>query len=130
MFRRNDADPLVASDHPAAEPYSWPLAHNVRPASQSLGASGCTDCHTADSPFFFGMVEAAGPLHTQEAATTASHKLQKLDRGYTRLFGWSFTYRPLFKIVGFCASGLVLAVLLVYGFAGLGALCRWAGQKE
>ena len=31
---------LVKDDHEAAEPYKWPIAHDVRPASQSLDLTG------------------------------------------------------------------------------------------
>ncbi|MEW6357886.1 MAG: cytochrome b/b6 domain-containing protein [Planctomycetota bacterium] len=36
-------------------PIDRPFAHNVRFAAQSLGASGCTDCHRTDSPFFLSI---------------------------------------------------------------------------
>jgi len=130
MFRRGDTGTLVASDHPAAEPYYWPIAHNVRPASQSLGMTSCADCHAADAPFFFGIIEATGPLRTAEITATVAYELQEIDPTVTRLFGWTFRFRPLLKTVGFCASALVFAVLLLYGLAGLRVLCRRLGQRE
>jgi len=59
---------VVDIQHTAAQPYSWPLAHDVRGAGQSLGARQCTDCHASDSPFFFGEVAldtGAGVMITQ-----------------------------------------------------------------
>jgi len=75
MFRRTDTGMLAASDHPAAEPYSWPMAHDVRPAVQSLGAKSCTECHAKDTPFFFGVVTAVGPLKTEIVAVTPVREL-------------------------------------------------------
>ena len=40
----------------AAAPYTWPMAHDVRPARQALGAKGCTDCHSPDSAVQYGKV--------------------------------------------------------------------------
>ena len=56
LYRLDDAGKLSSQEHPAARPYLWPIAHDVRPAAQSLGVRGCEDCHSTDSPFFFGKV--------------------------------------------------------------------------
>jgi len=128
-FSRGPGGALVASDHAAAEPYFWPIAHNVRPAAQSLGAKYCTDCHAADAPFFFGTVKSAGPLRTDDAVTLVRYEVAGLDPLATRLFGWSFTFRPLLKTIGFLASALVLAILLAYGLPGLRQLCKRLGQR-
>ncbi len=45
-----------------AEPYLWPIAHDVRPAAQSLGVRRCEDCHSTGSPFFFGKVLVDSPV--------------------------------------------------------------------
>ncbi|MBN1570192.1 MAG: hypothetical protein JXA73_20290 [Acidobacteria bacterium] len=34
----------------------YKFSHDVTPAKAALGSSGCTDCHSANSPFFFGAV--------------------------------------------------------------------------
>ncbi|MCX7017333.1 MAG: hypothetical protein NTW86_33015 [Candidatus Sumerlaeota bacterium] len=55
------------TNSPEAEfprPYSWPIAHDVRPAGQSLGARGCQECHAMDAPFFFSLVASVGPTMT------------------------------------------------------------------
>jgi hypothetical protein len=52
-------------DHPAAEPYLWPIAHNVRPAAQSLGARRCEDCHSPGAPFFFGRIAVDTPVENR-----------------------------------------------------------------
>jgi hypothetical protein len=40
----------------------WPIAHDVRPAAQSLGVRNCEDCHSPDLPFFFGKVQVDSPI--------------------------------------------------------------------
>ncbi|MCH8859440.1 MAG: hypothetical protein IID54_07685, partial [Proteobacteria bacterium] len=62
LYELNDSGELKSGDHPAAAPYSWPIAHDVRPAAQSLGANGCRECHSAGAPFFDATVAAASPV--------------------------------------------------------------------
>ncbi len=64
MFRLGNDGKLAAKSDAAAEPVTWPLAHNVRPAQQSLGWKGCTDCHSGGSDFFFTKLRGTGPLLT------------------------------------------------------------------
>ncbi len=52
-------------DHPAAKPYLWSIAHNVRPAAQSLGARRCEDCHSPGAPFFFGKIAVDTPVENR-----------------------------------------------------------------
>lgn len=67
LFNLDDSGQLQQQEHPAAQPYLWPIAHNVRPAAQALGVRYCTDCHATDAPFFFGDVKVDTPLvKTQE----------------------------------------------------------------
>ena len=73
-----------ANAHPAvaqlARRLSWTISHGVEPASQALGANGCTDCHAADSHFFFGpvMLDPFG----EDAAPVTTPMHEKL--GYSR----------------------------------------------
>lgn len=120
---------LAVQSHASAEPYAWAIGHDVRPAGQSLGAKGCTECHAQDAPFFFGEVQVANPLCTDTTATVKMASLEGQDINYAKMFGWSFTFRPLFKYAGFAGSALVLGVMLSYGLLGLGALCRFFGRK-
>jgi Cytochrome c3 len=57
----------AASQPAAVEPYLWPLAHDVRPARQALGARGCTECHAEDAALFFGASAPGGgpPMHAR-----------------------------------------------------------------
>jgi hypothetical protein len=44
----------------------WPIAHNVRPAAQSLGARACEDCHSPEAPFFKGLVCVDSPVQAKD----------------------------------------------------------------
>jgi hypothetical protein len=115
MFTLGAGGAVVASDNKAADAYSWPMAHGVRPAPQALGAGGCTDCHSTDSAFMFGKVTGSGPLLTQTVAVKSMHELQGLDADFHRTFGMTFLYRPMFKCVLFSAALLMGILLSAYG---------------
>jgi hypothetical protein len=107
---------------------AWPIAHDVRPAARSLGSGGCTDCHTSDSPVFFGQVVAESPADLGEPAVIPMYTLLGKDPTELKAWGMSYTFRPFFKVVGFATAGLIGAVLLVYLLTGLAALARWAAK--
>ncbi|MBX3421893.1 MAG: hypothetical protein KF752_10110 [Pirellulaceae bacterium] len=94
----------------AAQPYAWPVAHAVRPARQSLGASGCTQCHSDDSKFFFAEVTPVGTLPDQVTEPLKVHRLQQVDVQRLRNWNQLFAGRDLFKIVGLLSLALTLAV--------------------
>ena len=114
-----------AASDAAAAPVTWPLAHNVRPVQQSLGWNGCTDCHTADSKFFFKTAAGTGPLLTKNVASKSATAFMGVGGLFHRVFGLTFAVRPFFKIVlalTILATGAVLVVffLVVAGkLAGL-----------
>lgn len=114
MFSLDGIGKLIASDNPSAEPVAWPVGHNVRPASQSLGVRKCTDCHAEDSKFFFGTVVATGPLKTEQGSVKFMNEYMGLDETFHRLFGLSFIVRPLFKVVLLACVLMVLTVLSLY----------------
>ena len=62
LYSLDDGGKLASADNNMAEPYLWPIAHDVRPAAQSLGARKCEDCHSTGSPFFFGKVPVDSPV--------------------------------------------------------------------
>lgn len=113
---------LASADHPAAAPYAWPLAHDVRPASQSLGIRGCADCHSTDAPIYFATVTPPGPADPAKAAVKAMHEMRGEGKTIPWLFAVSFIFRPMLKIISFGAVAVVLAVLALYGLRGLGEL--------
>jgi len=115
LYRLNEEGTIVSAEHEAARPYAWPMAHDVRPAEQSLGVRKCKDCHTTDSPFFFGKVEIDTPVKAENGvASVEMIHLQGLDRLYMWAFNASFVFRPMLKIVAFTACGLIALVLLAY----------------
>jgi len=79
IFSLASSGKLEAKYHPAAEPAAWPLAHEVRPKTQSLAVKKCIDCHSAASPFFFGMVTAIGPMKTSSPLKKQMYKFQGGD---------------------------------------------------
>ena len=125
-FRLNKDGRLESAEAgEVAAPVTWPLAHDVRPAQQSLGAKGCTDCHTADSKFFFKTLRAAGPLLTNNAAVKSTTSLMGVGGLFHRVFGLTFAVRPWFKLllaatVIACGAVVVVFFLVVAGkLAGL-----------
>ena len=129
-----DASPISSvlrssKDHPAAAPYAWPLAHDVRPKSQSLGSGGCTDCHALDSPIFFGEVVADSTAETRAPLVKAMYEFEGKDPMELWAWGMSYMFRPMFKVVGFVTAGVIAAVLLAYVLMGLAALARWAAKR-
>lgn len=119
---------LTSAPHPAAGAYSWPMAHDVRAAAQSLGVRGCADCHTTDSPFFFGGVPTDTPLQGDKRFVQMV-ELQGIDRLYMWAFNASFVFRPMLKIIAFLGSGLIGLVLLVYALKALVAISRACVQE-
>jgi hypothetical protein len=120
VFSLGENDSLAASEHAAADPTTWPLGHQVRPAQQALGRQGCTQCHSENSPMFFAKLEGTGPLKTAQGVRRTMTSFMELDQPYQRLFGLSFRFRPLFKIlllvcVGGVAAMLALVLLLALG---------------
>jgi len=130
VYGLSGGDELDVSEHRAAQPYAWPVAHDVRPAAQSLGSGECTDCHSADAPFFFASIEIPSPLHDEQYAPLQMCGFQGQDETYNRLFGLSFLMRPVYKWFGFILAGLLAAILLLYGLLGLRRLCILAGRGK
>jgi hypothetical protein len=127
LFRLDGQGKLRPRNHKAAEPVAWPLAHQVRPARQSLGINGCTDCHKAASKFFFAEVRGRGPLQTRNTMLRPASAFMNLTAPYHLLFGMSFAIRPYFKIALGLAAFAIGSVLLA---AFLLAVGRAAGLIE
>ncbi len=96
----------------AAEPYAWPMAHNVRPARQALGASGCTECHSDEANFFFAEIRPVGLIPDQEISPLETNQLQQAD--LQRLQSWNklFAGRSSFKIASLIALSLTCLITL------------------
>ncbi len=113
---------LQSSENPAAKPYAWPLAHDVRPAAQALGARGCADCHASDAPMYFATVAARGPVAPTNGVRKEMWDLRGDNKTVASFFAFTFHFRPLLKVIVFAAALLVLGVLVHYGLRGLGAM--------
>ncbi|NOX53257.1 MAG: hypothetical protein GXP27_02230, partial [Planctomycetes bacterium] len=124
VYRLGADGKLEQFEHAAAEPYAWPLGHDVRPASQSLGAGGCTDCHSDGSALFYGTVTALGPAPDTTPKTTVMYELQGLDPDLLKVWNESFRGRPAFKWFAFIAVGLTAAIVIVFLLVGLNGLIR------
>jgi len=131
LYRLNEGGTLaIVQDHPAAAAYTWPMAHNVRPAAQSLGVGKCTVCHSTSSAFFFGKVGVDSPIKNVSNATRLQYQFQELPHGRTWAFAASFVFRPWFKVVAIGSTALIGIVLLLYGLRALGAVARVLAEQE
>jgi hypothetical protein len=134
LHRLDGAGRLQAEEHPQAQPYLWPLAHDVRPASQSLGVKGCQDCHSADSAFFFGRVAVDSPLAPERAARWTMHRFEKnLDLTYNMRLAGLWPMRSWFKTGGMLAAGLILLLLAAYtlqAMEGMSAAAAGIARKQ
>ena len=115
---------LVASDNPVAQPYSWPLAHDVRPASESLGSGGCSDCHADEAPFFYGKVVADCPAPVGTPVTASMYQYEGLDPSLLEALDEVSTFRLAFIIGCIVMAVILVAALFHYGILGLEGLLR------
>ncbi len=123
-----DADGKITSKkHDAAKPYSWAIGHNVRPAAQSLGANGCSDCHSLTSPFHFGKIDIQTPLDFVNTKTASMSKFNKLGSVFPGLFSLTFLFRPWLKILMFLSCLIITIVLLIYLFKGVDRILKYLG---
>jgi hypothetical protein len=122
LHQRSPDGRIVAREHPAAEPYAWPLGHDVRPRAQSLGARGCADCHSEEGAIYFARVAALGPVDPDQAVVRTMYEMRGEDGMLPTLFARSFLFRPVLKFVSFGSAILLGAVLVLYGLRGLGAV--------
>lgn len=125
LFHLNRDGLLEADNDDSAAPVTWPFAHEVRPARQSLGVNGCTDCHRFRSAFLFRRAAGTGPLLTDRVKTISANSFMRLDQPYQRLFGLSFAVRPLFKWALFLfilVIALVAAVVVLFGVGRVAGL--------
>jgi len=120
---------LVSVDHEAARPYLWPMAHDVRPARQALGAHVCQDCHSVDAGIVAGRVAVDGPL-ADPNASVAMVEFEGLDPLFTTLFARTFVFRPFLKVVALAATALVAGLVLVFALRALYAVSKAAAELQ
>ncbi len=115
---------LDASSHPAAQPYSWPLSHDVRPASQALGSGGCTDCHGADSGFFMGTVKPMPPGVIQATSDTPMYALQGSTEPLVNAWNQQMALRPYYLAADALVCIFLALGLAIYGYRGIERFAR------
>ena len=130
LYRLDDKDNLIHAEHAAARPYLWPIAHNVRPAAQSLGVRRCEDCHSTNAPFYFGQVAIDSPLVPQKDAVKRMVDFQHLDARFVKIFAFSFVFRPWLKVVALASCAVLAAVLLLYALKALASITKALVGKE
>jgi len=113
LFRLDSQGNLESTNHSAAQPVLWPLAHQVRPVQKSLGINGCFDCHSWGSKFFFAEIQGTGPLKTSQRASRSAHSFMGLVGLYQKIFGVSFYARPVLKIILFVTSFVIACTVLI-----------------
>ena len=99
LYRLDGAGTLLDEVDRVDRRYSWPIAHDVRPARQALGSGGCTDCHAAGSPMFYGQVTARGIAPAEHPPAIEMTDLIGLDAGTRDLWTLLFAGRPYFKLL-------------------------------
>ena len=110
---------LVHASHPAAAPYAWPIAHDVRPAAQALGVRGCDDCHSIAAPFYFGETRLTSVISDEKGTTAIMAEYMELSPTYARVLGAFFIFRPVLKVLLFLAVIFTAAILLVCVYRGI-----------
>jgi hypothetical protein len=131
LYKLDDSGKLSEQkDHPAAKPYLWPLAHDVRPAAQSLGIRYCTDCHGTNAPFFFGNVNIDTPV----VAARQSRKMvafEGISPSYAWAFAFSFVFRPWMKLAVLASCAVIAFVLFLYALKALTCVVKTlAGERK
>jgi hypothetical protein len=125
-----DETKIEGVEHAAGKPYAWPLGHDVRPARQSLGVTGCTECHAKDTPMFHGSVTAAGPASDDEPVTNAMHELLGEDPKMLAAWEQSFGGRSMFKWLGFVTIGAVAVIVVLFLLLGLNGLLKVVTRRN
>lgn len=125
LHRIDSNGKLIASEHQAGEAYVWPIAHNVRPATQSLGVRSCKDCHSTEQAFMFGNVEVDSPVISQKDHVKKMADFQDIDKTYAWAFAFSFVFRPMLKIVTLGSCAAIAAVLLLYALKVLTCVVKF-----
>ncbi|MEM8910807.1 MAG: cytochrome c3 family protein [Planctomycetota bacterium] len=118
IYVRGDEDATLTTrtvaNVDAVEMIRWPMAHNVRPANWSLGATGCLECHSNDGLIFASTVIPSGPAITETDPITMA-SLQGIDETDRDRWNQLFAGRKQFKFLT-AASLLVLLIMSLVGF--------------
>ena len=123
-----EGETLVVTEDPVAAPCAWPLAHDVRPAREATGATGCVECHAAGAPFLHGTASARGPV--PEVAPLTTTMAERTDQDPQLISAWeqAFGARDGFKWVGFVVLGAVALILLMWILVGGSGFLKLLGR--
>lgn len=124
LFTAENDSQLVAEQHPMAAPYSWPLVHDVRPAQQSLGSNGCSDCHSLNSPIYFANISPLSPVTSAQGEKISMTRFRGASDFAAKFFAFTFIFRPFLKFLVLAASFLIGAIILIYLFKGLASFTK------
>jgi hypothetical protein len=125
LYSIDDSGNLIEQEnHPAAEPYLWPIGHNVRPAAQALGVRYCTDCHATNAPFFFGNIRIDTPIDAEQDSFKRMIEFQDISPTYAWAFAASFVFRPWLKIIAGGSFAVIASVLLLYALRALACVIK------
>ncbi|MBI9070254.1 MAG: hypothetical protein JEY94_01565 [Melioribacteraceae bacterium] len=105
---------LIKSENEKAAPYTWPIAHNVRPALQSLGKDGCSDCHSIGSDFFNKYITVESSLLSGKETFLKAADFENRSSIYQNIFSLTFFFRPALKIIIIISTVLILILLVAY----------------
>lgn len=126
VYRLGEGDQLKTTSSQelsaGGAPYMWPIAHNVRPASQSLGIKSCTECHSEDSAFFPQPLVGVGVVPNQVTGTIPLPAAMDGDTRRQQAWNQLMQGRSLFKWFA------VMAVAAV-GLMWCGALITWCWER-
>ncbi len=122
LYRITDGQ-LRETPYPGTGMSSWPIAHDVRPAGQALGATGCADCHAAGAPFFFGGIEVR-PSVAGAPVRIGRLELMGGDRRLMRAWSRVLAFRAPAIAVSALSAFVVLGTLIHYAFLGIAGLPR------
>ncbi|MCP4726797.1 MAG: hypothetical protein GY863_17270 [bacterium] len=124
LFSLSASGDVSVAEHPAAEPYTWAFAHDVRPKEQSLGIRGCGDCHSMDSPLSLGIVKADVPFDFTDGSALNMVSFQGKGSFYPRVFALTFLFRPVMKYIITICCVIIILVILLYALKGLDAISK------
>jgi len=129
VFFLNQQKQLQSREHESAHPYKWPIAHDVRPAAQSLGVNGCKDCHSPASNFAFGDIIVDTPLKSVNEKISMNVFLEQ-NIAYENIFATTFYLRPFFKWILGISWIIITFIILIYALKGLSRLLRFISSDE
>ena len=130
ILRRAPGKKLVEIESGASGPVLWPLAHDVRPALQSLGSKGCDTCHDGNAPLFFGHIRIDGPLPVHNPKSFPMSDLQQQSSLQRRIFAASFLFRPWLKGLMIGITALTILILCAYFLRGINAVIYFLRDEE